>query len=188
MGVTLSHVWLFVTPWTVALQALLSLEFSRQEYWSGLLFSTPGDLPDPGIKPTSLASPELAGGFFTIVVFIHLSSISVFVFIVTLTLILPSSLQLLAAVTISKGKKKICQRWDQGHQCQEIHTGWCCFSYRLSQSSQTAEPVFHEEFIKPIDVELHLQRSWFRQSGEAWECVFLKTLILLTYSWFTMLC
>ena len=106
MGVTLGHVWLFVTPWTVALQALLSLEFSRQEYWSGLLFSTPGDLPDPGIKPTSLASPELAGGFFTIVVFIHLSSISVFVFIVTLTLILPSSLQLLAAVTISKGKKK----------------------------------------------------------------------------------
>ena len=95
-----------MTPWTVALQALLSLEFSRQEYWSGLLFSTPGDLPDPGIKPTSLASPELAGGFFTIVVFIHLSSISVFVFIVTLTLILPSSLQLLAAVTISKGKKK----------------------------------------------------------------------------------
>ena len=50
------------TPWTVAYQAPLSLGFSRQEYWSRLPFSSPGDLPDPGIKPTS---PALAGGFFT---------------------------------------------------------------------------------------------------------------------------
>ena len=49
----LSHVCLFMTPWTVALQALLSMEFSRQEYWSGLPFLTPEDLPDPGIKPVS---------------------------------------------------------------------------------------------------------------------------------------
>ena len=42
-----SRVWLFVTPWTVACQAPLSIEFSRQEYWSGLRFLTPGDLPDP---------------------------------------------------------------------------------------------------------------------------------------------
>ena len=41
------------------------MEFSRQEYWSGLLFPTPGDLPYPGIEPLSLASPELADGFFT---------------------------------------------------------------------------------------------------------------------------
>ena len=41
------------------------MEFSRQEYWSGLSFSPPGDLPEPGIKPTSLMSPALAGGFFT---------------------------------------------------------------------------------------------------------------------------
>ena len=40
--------------------------FSRQEYWSGLLFPSPGDLPDPGIKPASLTSPAFAGGFFTI--------------------------------------------------------------------------------------------------------------------------
>jgi hypothetical protein len=39
--------------------------FSRQEYWIGLLFTSPGNLPDPGIEPTSLAPPELAGGFFT---------------------------------------------------------------------------------------------------------------------------
>ena len=53
---------LFAILWTVACQALLSVEFSRQEYWSGLLFSPPGDLPDPGIKPSS---PQLAGRFFT---------------------------------------------------------------------------------------------------------------------------
>ena len=47
--------------WTVACQASLSVGFSSQEYWSGLPFPSPGDLPDPGIKPTSLASPALAG-------------------------------------------------------------------------------------------------------------------------------
>ena len=47
----LSCVWLFATPWTVAHQASLSMDFSRQEYWSGLSFLSPGDLPDPGIKP-----------------------------------------------------------------------------------------------------------------------------------------
>ena len=56
---------LFATPWTVAYQAPLSMEFSRQEYWIGLPFPPPGDLPDPEIEPTSLASPALAGGFFT---------------------------------------------------------------------------------------------------------------------------
>ena len=55
------------TSWTAGCQAPLSMEFSRQEYWSGLPFRTPGDLPDPGIEPSSLASPELAGGFFTTV-------------------------------------------------------------------------------------------------------------------------
>ena len=50
-----SHVRLFVTPWTVAYQASPSMGFSRQEYWSGLLFPSPGDLPDPGIEPGSPA-------------------------------------------------------------------------------------------------------------------------------------
>ena len=53
------------TPGTVTHQAPLSMEFSRQEYWSGLPFPTPGDLPDSGMKPMSLVSPALAGGFFT---------------------------------------------------------------------------------------------------------------------------
>ena len=52
-------------PGTVALQALLSMEFFRQEYWSGLPFLFPGNLPNPGIKLASLASPALAGKFFT---------------------------------------------------------------------------------------------------------------------------
>ena len=51
----LSHVQLFETPWTVAHQAPLSMEFPRQEDWNGLPFSSPGDLPDPGIKPRSPA-------------------------------------------------------------------------------------------------------------------------------------
>ena len=59
-----SRVQLFSTLWAVARQAPLSIGFSRQEYWSGMLFLPPGDLPDPGIKPTSLMSPALAGGFF----------------------------------------------------------------------------------------------------------------------------
>ena len=61
----LSHVQLFVTLRTVAHQAPLSMGISRQEYWSGLPFPTLGDLSDPGIKPMSLVSPVLAGGFFT---------------------------------------------------------------------------------------------------------------------------
>ena len=52
---SLSHVRLFATPWTVAYQAPQSVEFSRQEYWSGLPFPSPWDLPNPGIKPGSPA-------------------------------------------------------------------------------------------------------------------------------------
>ena len=65
MLIFLGYVQFFVTRWTVAHQASLSMGFSRQEYWSGLPFPTPGDLPDPGIKPTSLMSPALADRFFT---------------------------------------------------------------------------------------------------------------------------
>ena len=52
---SLSRARLFVTPWTVVYKAPLSMEFSRQEYWSGLPFPSPGDLPDPGIEPRSPA-------------------------------------------------------------------------------------------------------------------------------------
>ena len=61
----LSLVQIFVTPWTVALQALLCMGFPRQEYWSGLPFPSPMDLPDPAMEPTALTSPALPSGFFT---------------------------------------------------------------------------------------------------------------------------
>ena len=56
---------LFVTPWTGAHQAPLSMGFSRQEHWGGLPFPLSGDLPDPEIQPASPVSPALAGRFFT---------------------------------------------------------------------------------------------------------------------------
>ena len=62
MVLVLSHVQLFATPWTVTLQAPLSVGFPRQEFWSGLPFPPPEDLPDPGMEPVTFA---LAGGFFT---------------------------------------------------------------------------------------------------------------------------
>ena len=62
----LSNVQLFVTLWTIAHQVSRSMEFSRQEYWSGLPFLSPMDLPNPGIEPASPAFPVLAGRFFTI--------------------------------------------------------------------------------------------------------------------------
>ena len=58
-AIVLSRVWLFATLWTVAHQTPLSKGFSRQEYWSGLPFPSPGDFPDPGIKPVSPVSPAL---------------------------------------------------------------------------------------------------------------------------------
>ena len=61
----LSCAQLFSTQWTIAYQASLSKGFSWQEYWSGLQFLSPGDLPNPGIKPMSPTSPALLGGFFT---------------------------------------------------------------------------------------------------------------------------
>ena len=63
----LRRVWIFATLWTVVQQAPQSMGFPRQEYWSGLPFPSPGDFPDPGIKPTSLVFPALAGRFFTTV-------------------------------------------------------------------------------------------------------------------------
>ena len=63
----LSHARLFLTAWTVACQPPLSMQLPRLEHWSGLLFPTPGNLPNPGIEPASLVSPALKGRFFTAV-------------------------------------------------------------------------------------------------------------------------
>ena len=59
----LGCVRLFMTTWTIARQAALSMGFSREEHWSGLPFPLPGDFPNPGMTPTC-PSPALAGGFF----------------------------------------------------------------------------------------------------------------------------
>ena len=63
------------TSWTVALQAPLSVEFSKQEYWSDLPFPPPGELPGPGIKPMSLLSPALTGGFLPLALPSHIQSL-----------------------------------------------------------------------------------------------------------------
>ena len=60
-----NHVRLFASPWTVACQGPLSMGFSRQEHWSGLPCPPPGNLPNPGVEPSSLTSPALVGRFFT---------------------------------------------------------------------------------------------------------------------------
>ena len=60
----LGLIQLSATPWTTAPQAPLSMGFSKQEYWSGLPFPTPSNLPNPGMEPVSLKSPVLAGRFF----------------------------------------------------------------------------------------------------------------------------
>ena len=62
---SLNHVRPFAASWTMASQAPLSLEFSKQDFWNGVPFSPPGNLPYPGVKPASLASPSLTGRFFT---------------------------------------------------------------------------------------------------------------------------
>ena len=73
----INHVRLFATPWTVVHLASLTMEFLRQEYWSGLPCPSPGHLPDPWIEPASLVSPSLAGAFFSTSVtdiFVYFSS------------------------------------------------------------------------------------------------------------------
>ena len=100
-----SHVWLFVTLWTVARQAPLSIGFSRQEYWSGLLCPPPGDLSDPGIGSASLRSPALAGRFFT-------TSTTWEAQVPLITWEIPRI---------------------SGVLCQEWHQDWICISYCQSQ-------------------------------------------------------
>ena len=108
----LSRVWLFSTPWTVACQAPVSMNFSRQEHWSGLPFPTPGDLPDPGINPESPAS---AGRFFTTVP--------------------PGKLQRLGLLTCKT--KRICGTWGAMVQMKG-----CWLSPPEGAGQHTPEPGF----------------------------------------------
>ena len=123
-----SRVWLFATIWTVALQALLSMGFSRQKYQSGLPCPPPEDLPDPGIKPAFLTSPALAGSCFTAsatwdAVWEHIS------------FLLPQSPEWLSLALIARQgqadenlAKKHCNGWG------EEHRAWRESSYRKQGS------------------------------------------------------
>ena len=73
-----SHIQLFATPWTVAHQAPLSMGISGQEYWSDLPFSSPGDLLNPGIKPTSLTCFAVTDGYFQFSSVQSLNSVQLF--------------------------------------------------------------------------------------------------------------
>ena len=75
-----NHVQLFSALWTVARQTLLSMGFSRQEFWSGLTSPPPGDFPDPGIEPVSLTSPALAAGLFATIATWEAPCICVYVY------------------------------------------------------------------------------------------------------------
>ena len=103
-------VQLFATPWTVACQAPLSMEFSRQKYWSGLPFPTSGDLSDPGIEPTSPESPALQSDTLPMS---HLGSISLWLEIIGI---------------ISKVGLKSLEL--TGNPCPQLGSGsewdWCC--------------------------------------------------------------
>ena len=104
-----SRLGLFATLWTVAHQAPLSVGLSRQEYWSGLSFPPPGELPNPRIEPASLMSPASGGGFFTT------------------TDTWEAALKLW---WLSKGKIRVCGgvKWQPIGQSQS--DGSECFSYR----------------------------------------------------------
>ena len=80
----LSHVQLIATPWTVVCQAPLSMEFSRQEYWSGWPFPSPGDLPNPGIEPRSLHCRQILCHVF--MVSFQLLFLQIFSWILSLSL------------------------------------------------------------------------------------------------------
>ena len=106
------HVWLFVTPWAVACQAFLSMEVSRKECWSGFQFPTPGDLPDPGIDPGSVASLALAGGFFTTV---PPGKLCIVRSIAQMPTIPETSFQLTWSILQFSRKKKICNLFSLFH-------------------------------------------------------------------------
>ena len=128
---SLSHVWLFGVLWTVVWQALLSMGFPRQEYWSGLLFPPPGDLPDPRIELSSPVSPALQVDFFTC----WATGAALYVCIYSfpfrfLTLLSESWISKWpqGAVGITLDLWLIIHFWRWDITCQV--SSWCCFQHR----------------------------------------------------------
>ena len=116
----LSHVQLFVTPWTVARQSPLSMGFSRQEYWSGLPFPSPGNLPNPGIKPMSPAS--LLHGRWIVYHWAIGDSLNIYFFLKTIDIYSLIVLESRSLKSVSLGQKwgvrRTSSRWRlQGRIC-----------------------------------------------------------------------
>ena len=106
----LIHVQLFVAPWAAAHKAPLSMEFPRQEYWSELPFPTPGDLLNSGIKHVSLASPALAGGFFTTSITWEVILYVVYAYVIPNVPVYPPT----PSPHSSAGKESACNAGDPG--------------------------------------------------------------------------
>ena len=131
---SLKCAWLFAAPWSVACQAALSMEFSRQEYWSGFPFPTPGDLPDPEIKLNISVPPELAGGLCNTVLPIIREMQS------------KTTMRNCISYTLKwlwKKIKKLQCRWGSGEIEMLVHW-WCTvewYSHRVIQKFQSLEEI-----------------------------------------------
>ena len=143
----------FATQWTIALQAPLSMEFSRQEYWSGLPFSSPGDLPDPGIEPRF---PAFAGWLFTIWATKHQNG-----FIFSFWSGSPHHLSCLAALA---EPLRLCKsQWgeERRHTCPVLSERiqpqvWCwtqVFGDAWVEEIPVYSCIFYWEFLSQVGVE-----------------------------------
>ena len=110
-----SHVQLSVTTWIVACQASLSMGFPRQQYWSGLPFPSPKDLPNPGIKPVSLASPPSAGRFLPLVPIYIYTYIYIYIFTTTTIYIHTHTHQVIILYTYNYVNYISILKWEKTH-------------------------------------------------------------------------
>ena len=130
---SLSRIRLFATPWTAAYQAPQSMEFSRQEYWSGLPFPSPGVLPDPGIEPGSPASQADA-----------LTSERV---LKSKVITLLTKLRIVKAMVFSW---QHAQMWQLDHTGGWVLKNWC---FQTVQLEKTLESPLESKEIKPVSPE-----------------------------------
>ena len=137
----LSCLWLFAIPWTIACQAPLSMQISRQEYWSRLPYPTSGDLPHQERKPAFLTSLALAGRFFTLR---HLGSpivdgpitCSADVFLIDVNSSLFVFKNLYKPLKLSPSAKLFCPKWSMTE-----------FKFHMDIFSSVAVIIFHSDFF-----------------------------------------
>ena len=156
-----SHVWLFAILWTVACQAPLSMEFSRQEYWSALPCPPPGDLPYPGIKPTPSVAPALQADIYIyiyidiyIYIYLQLSHWGSLCFGIQLTKHAITYLWVLG-----KRKNNVLHSY-QGRMLNLIVKIWKAFQKRCKVKAIEWVGVTQE---KPEDSASDRERAWLSQ-------------------------